>query len=486
MQWRPNKELHFTPGAPIRISYVLVKDWKGPLDSGTRFRPDLSRDYFHIIVKTSLVHPALDPSSVVDVQFDWNNLPLEWSLATSFGTDDRCQTFHGMWRDAENSLFVGGDYRIYHTVVSNHVLHFAIRGKWSFSDDEWIRQVRKIIEFERTFWDDNDFPDFLVTLTPFDQDHGSSGGTALTNSFMEHLSRLDTLSSGTLAQLAHEIFHEWNPYRIGYLPGSNYTVSWFYEGFTRYYQDFILYRAGLMMFPDYVAAVNEKIRAYDVREGTDVTLQEFIRRHSADQSILDQLDSRRGAVIAAWLDATIRQQSRGRWSLDNLMFDLFKQNVTYRRNHTGKPMELNNQRVFRMVSKYIRSHSRKLLRQYVKKGGSIQVPENFLGPCVQSRAETAIKFDLGFARKSIDTETRMVTGVEPASEAWKAGLRDGQKLVGWSFSFGDTSKQVRLTVKTPNGEEVLKYFPRGRQVSVQRFILDPSQYSANRERCALE
>jgi hypothetical protein len=82
------KELHFTPGTPIRISYVLVKDWKGPLDSSTRFRPDLSRDYFHIIGKTSLVHPALDPSSVVDVQFDWHNLPLEWSLATSFGTDD--------------------------------------------------------------------------------------------------------------------------------------------------------------------------------------------------------------------------------------------------------------------------------------------------------------------------------------------------------------------------------------------------------------
>jgi len=103
------KQLQFPPNTVIRISYLLVKDWNGPLNSTTRFRTDLSPEYFHIIGITSLVHPELDSFKVVNVHFDWWRLPPTWSLATSFGTDDRCQSFHGAWHDAVNSLFVGGD-----------------------------------------------------------------------------------------------------------------------------------------------------------------------------------------------------------------------------------------------------------------------------------------------------------------------------------------------------------------------------------------
>src|SRR5579859_7048487 len=122
------KQLQFPPNTVIRISYLLEKDWNGPLNSATRFRADLSPEYFHIIGITSLVHPKLDPFEVIDVHFDWQKLPSGWSLATSFGTNDRCQSFHGAWHDAVNSLFVGGDYRIYRTAVSGNAVNFAIRG----------------------------------------------------------------------------------------------------------------------------------------------------------------------------------------------------------------------------------------------------------------------------------------------------------------------------------------------------------------------
>jgi len=98
---------------------------------------------------------------VVDVDFDWQKLPPEWSLATSFGTDNRCQSFHGTWSQAVNSLFVGGDYRIYRTTISGNTLDFAIRGEWSFTDDDWVSRVRKIMEFERTSWQKMTFPIFL-------------------------------------------------------------------------------------------------------------------------------------------------------------------------------------------------------------------------------------------------------------------------------------------------------------------------------------
>jgi predicted metalloprotease with PDZ domain len=477
------RELQFRPSSPVRLSYLLVKDWDGALNSGTRFRADLSPDYFHIIGLTSLIHPELGDLTTVDVHFDWQRLPLTWSLATSFGSNNRCLSFHGRWHDAINSLFVGGDYRIYNTVIADNALHFAIRGKWSFSDDEWVSQVRKIIEYERTFWHDHDFPYFLVTLTPLGQDRGSSGGTALTNVFMMHLSRLDSMTSTTLGTIAHETFHTWNPHKMGDRPGSDHSVSWFFEGFTVYYADLMLFRAGMMSFPDYVDAVNDKLRKYELNEGADVTLQDFKRRHAADYSVLNQLDYRRGAVLAMWLDATIRRESSNGRSLDNLMFDLVAQNATYQRRHKGQPIILNNQRILRAADSYIHPASRKKLRHYLEKGGSIRVPETALGPCVQSRVEPRRRFDLGFDIRSTRGNS-IVMGVESGSEAYKTGLRDGQKLLGWSFDLGDTSREVRLRVESEHVDRVLKYYPQGPEVLVQQLSLDKGKYASRPGTCA--
>jgi predicted metalloprotease with PDZ domain len=480
------KELRSPPNADVRISYNLIKDWDGPLDSGTRFRADLSPSYFHIIGTTALVHPSLENDAVVDIHFDWQTLPAGWSLATSFGTDYHCQSFHGLWRDAEHSLFVGGDYRVYRTEVSGKTLNFAIRGKWTFTDEQWIDQARRIIEFERTFWRDNDFPYYLITLTPLDQSGGSTGGTSLTNAFMMHLSRLDSLGPNQLGVLAHETFHAWNSHKMGPRTGSEYQASWFSEGFTSYYQTLILFRAGLMPFPDYVDTVNARLRDYELNEGTNVPLEEFIRRHSAKDSDLHALDYRRGAVLALWLDATIRQKTSGRASLDNVMFDLVREESAYEQKHIARQLPFTNKRIFHAISKHAGRKSTKVLRQSVEQGGSLRVPEGSLGPCVQSRVETLAKFDAGFDQAVLKQGNKIVSGVEPGSEAYKAGLRDGQELTAWSIHNNDSTKQIRLTIKNSDGNQVITYYPQGEKVSVQQFQIDKDKYSADPQTCTAD
>jgi predicted metalloprotease with PDZ domain len=478
------KQLHFPSNSVVRISYVLIKDWSGPLNAGTRFRADLSPEYFHIIGLTSLIHPQLDLFKTVDIHFDWSRISPGWSVASSFGMGDRCQSFHGSWKDALNSLFVGGDYRTYHTTVSGNALNFAIRGKWNFTDEEWISQVRKIIEYERTFWHDNNFSYFLITLTPFTQERGSQGGTALTNAFMEHLSHQDSISPQVLRQVAHENFHSWNPYKIGHVPDPEERVSWFYEGFTNYYHDLMLFRAGLSSFSDYVGSLNGRLRTYEMEEGVKSPLDEFVRRHNADHSALAGLEYRRGSVIAAWLDATIRRESHNQSSLDDLMFYLVRQDADYERKHHGNPMVLTNKRVFSAAAKFLGNTSVIQLRQYVLNGGSIQLPEGALGPCAQSHAEMIGRFELGFDRRSITSDAKQVVGVKPDSEAYKAGLRDGQKLLGWSIYNGDPIRQVRLTIKTDNGKQVLAYYPQGFKVPIQQFVLNAGENFLKSDACS--
>jgi predicted metalloprotease with PDZ domain len=101
----------------------------------------------------------------------------------------------------------------------------------------------------------------------------------------------------------------------------------------------------------------------------------------------------------------------------------------------------------------------------------------------QLHTEMIGKFELGFDRSSITSDAKQVVGVKPDSEAYKAGLRDGQKLLGWSIYNGDPMKQVRLTIKTDNGKQVLTYYAQGPKTPIQQFILDTGENSLKPEAC---
>jgi len=398
-------------------------------------------------------------------------------------TDDRCQSFRGAWHDVQDALFAGGDFRIRRIAVAGKPLIVAIRGKWSFTDDEWIGQVQKIIGMERTIWKDNDFPYYLVTLAPLDQERGSTGGTALTNAFMMHLSRQDSLSYVVLSTLAHETFHTWNPYKMG-RPGDP-SVYWFQEGFTVYYADLILFRGGVLSLPEYVEHTNEKLRDYALAPERNISNEELSERYSKDRS-LNKLPYWRGAVLALWLDSQIRRATRNRKSLDTLMLDLVHQASERQRARHKKPdLPVTTERILQAAAKYLNVDSRRRLRQYVELGETIPAPESALGSCVQLRTDMIPSFDLGIDENTLRTK-KLVAGVRQDSEAFKAGLRDGQQIIVSSIYWNDPLKPVKLTVHTAEGNRILQYYPRGSESAIPQYHLDTSAYGANPKACGLD
>jgi hypothetical protein len=96
----------------VRVSYDLVKDWEVPPPRADH-HAILEPEYFEFTTQNGLVHPLLERSAPVEVNFDWRKLPAGWSLATSFGTGERVQRFRGSWSEVHNALFAGGDLRIH-------------------------------------------------------------------------------------------------------------------------------------------------------------------------------------------------------------------------------------------------------------------------------------------------------------------------------------------------------------------------------------
>ena len=145
----------------VRISYDLVKDWVVPPPRADH-HAILEPEYFEFNTQNGLVHPKFAPTTPVEVHFDWRKLPPGWSLATSFGTGDRLQSFRGTWGEVNNALFAGGDFRIYQRDISGRPLILAIRSNWQFTDKEVAVRILKVIAFERAFWRDYNFPYYLA------------------------------------------------------------------------------------------------------------------------------------------------------------------------------------------------------------------------------------------------------------------------------------------------------------------------------------
>lgn len=243
----------------VRISYDLTKDWDGPLRNSVRHRAQLEPSFLEINTSNALIHPKLASLSRVECTFDWKLLP-RWVLATSFGTGKSHQKFKGAWNSVQHATFAAGDFRLYPARMGKGTLVIAIRGEWGQPDTEIASQLTQIIVSEQKFWNDNDFSYFLVAVIPFGAG-GGSGGSAFTNAFDLYVSPKDSFRTPSILSLvAHEVFHTWNPYKLGRMPSDSRSVTWFTEGFTTYYQDLLLLRAGLISFEDYLRSLNRIFR----------------------------------------------------------------------------------------------------------------------------------------------------------------------------------------------------------------------------------
>jgi predicted metalloprotease with PDZ domain len=449
-----SKIVRHPPDQEVVLAYDVVKDWTGRFRHPAEFHGALMPEYVEVNGDNALIHPKLQDQTQVTVHFDWKNLPAEWVLATSFGTgsnsDDRCQSYSGAWSAVQQALFAAGDFRVHRFRIGTQPAVLAVRGQWTFSDDEVISDIQKAVGAVRDFWRDDNFPYFLVTLKPFDNDSGSGDGSAFTNAYWLYLSRNDSISD-QLPTLIHEAFHGWDPRRMG-LPSKDWNaIEWFREGFVTYYGYLLALQARLIQLPAYLEGINRDLRDFPGSTSGYV----------------------RGRVIAFWLDQKIRKDSGGKSSLDNVMYDMVSE--------AAKP--LTQARILETAGRYLSPASRTELARAVEPNSGIPAADDTLGPCVRGSVDEIAGFNLGFDLAA-STAAGSVTGVEPGGPAFKAGLRNGQRLSGrLSVHNNQPDKVAIITIQTGDTRQAIEYYPRGKPARVMQYHLDQQAYAANIASC---
>lgn len=138
-----------------------------------------------------------------------------------------------------------------------------------------------------------------------------------------------------LSLVSHELFHVWNvkrikpavfsPYNLNH---ENYTrLLWVFEGFTSYYQDVFLLRAGLISKERWLQIVGEMLTRLARVEGRkrqsvaeasfDAWIRLYLRDEETDNSSVSYY--LKGALVALTLDLELRRLSSGNYCLDDVV-----------------------------------------------------------------------------------------------------------------------------------------------------------------------
>lgn len=448
----PGKVRIQTTKGRTRIAYDLIQDWHGELRESVRHRPHVDAAHLEINTANALVHPQFDLGQVVNCSFEWR-LPAGWVLATSFGATDRPgrkerQRFRGPWNEVANAMFAAGDFRLSRSRIGRGELVTAVRGQFEFTEAVANEKILQLIRLERSFWRDNNFPYFLVTLAPFGAGQSGTGGGGFTNAFNLHTSPDGPFSIELLSLLAHETFHTWNPLKMGRIRSPEENTNWFSEGFTTYYQDLLLWQAGLIGDAQYLDSVNRLTRDYHLSPARNSTLQELVNRPRQDQA-KGRIPYERGAMLALWLDDEIRRRSSGKSSLDTVMRELFEE----RKRHA----DLSKDRIFAAIGRYVDATVLGEVREYVESGTSIEAPQKTRVECAEKKMVKMNEFELGMDRTMLIEKNRVIA-LKPGSAAERAGLKNGDIVNGISIHWNDTTKPIKLTIK---GGRRIEYLPLG-------------------------
>ncbi len=242
-----------------------------------------------------------------------------------------------------------------------------------------------------------------------------------------------------LSFVSHEFYHLYNVKRIRPLAlgpfdydKENYThMLWVAEGFSVYYEDLILNRAGLLSRDEFLDRVRSTIARYEnvpghlfqsaTESSFDTWIQFFNRGGNSANTTISYYD--KGAALGLLLDLKIRYETKNRKSLDDVMRTLYQK--FYKEKKRGFSDE-----EFRAVCESTAGVPLTEIFEYASTVKDIDYPKYFayagLDIDVQPR-EVAGAY-LGVATRE-QSEKLVVSSVEWDSPASRAGLSAQDEII---------------------------------------------------------
>jgi predicted metalloprotease with PDZ domain len=284
-------------------------------------------------------------------------IPEDWRIATGLKRGNEKNLF--LARDFDNLVdcpTVMGDFDDLTVKVFGKTIHIVIdpRGQISTEAGDKLKEyVSRIIESQGKMFGGLPYDEYWVLYVT----GKLRGGGALEheNSTNIMLAAMPPNPMSVTGVTSHEHFHVWNVKRIkpaGLIP-YDYSKEqyirelWVAEGFTSYYGDLHIRRAGISTVSDYLRGLESQIRALQNNEArkwvslSDSSTITWLSYGGIGEGFTNFSTNyyNKGELVGMLLDLEIRGATGGKKSLDDVMRTLFENYYKQRRGYTNEEIE---------------------------------------------------------------------------------------------------------------------------------------------------
>lgn len=348
--------------SPISIKYDVYA-WDLSVRSA---HFDMSHAFFNGTSLFLMPHGYENQPSLIDInpaQTQTTNTDYsDWKVATTLSSKNINASGFGQYQANNYDELIDhpveiGTHTEFDFSVENTTHKMALTGIHRADNDRLINDLTKICQTHCTMF--GELPElkeylFLVMVT------GDGYGGLEHRSSTSLLCSRDDLPLTThdkepnekyrnfLGLCSHEYFHTWNIKRIKpevFIPynlsSETYTRQlWAFEGITSYYDELALVRSGVISINSYLELLAQTITRVLRGKGrfnqsiAESSFEAWTKFYKQDESAPNTIVSyyAKGALLALCLDLTIRKQSNGKKSLDDVMRYLW---LNYGKNGTG-------------------------------------------------------------------------------------------------------------------------------------------------------
>jgi predicted metalloprotease with PDZ domain len=254
----------------VRMTYTLFGDQTDGTYTGINSR------YAHLNMPATFVWARGLEEAPVTISFD---VPEpDWSIATQLYPAGRENEYHApdFWYFMDSPTHIGRiGWRAWEVTELNaarYTIRLALDHDGTEAElDEYADRATKIVAEQIAMW--QDVPDFetatytfIATYLPWVDGDGMEhrNSTILTSN-----SSLKQAGYGQLSTLSHEFFHAWNVERMrpkslepfDFEAANMSAELWFAEGFTSYYDELFVRRAGITTNEQYAALLSVAVNA---------------------------------------------------------------------------------------------------------------------------------------------------------------------------------------------------------------------------------
>lgn len=446
------REVEHESSEILHLRYVFSQDSETKLRYAEQeFLPRIEPSYFFFVGGTVLITPDVSPSKPLHISLRWFSLKSNQTIINSLAPVEKVQVVDSHLENLKNAVYLGGDYRLNSDDAGSSRPKVVLRGQWAFSDSEFFKMIENLTQEAASLWDVK--PLGFWALTPIAKNCCRYDGILLDQGWAGLIAMDTSMTSDFIRLYAQKIFETMlEPKNKDASSTANWI--WMRTGVSRFASRRAVLKQGIWNFDQYLSDLNLDLRDYWSSDYKRWPAERILRIARENRGASRQFSFRGDLLLQNWA-AQIRRKGISSGDF-NLALRLATQEGQWSR-----------------MNSVLGADAVQQWDKVIRLGGEVEISPDAAGSCARLEWVKIKTFEIGFDFETSKEEGRIVQ-VQSGSQAERAGLRVGQKLLAWRVRLGDAAYTAEFRIRSGKKESVIRYLPvSNKTVLVPQFIHQP-------------